>query len=167
MKDGERSNLSAGCADYLRRWKLAALLLLAAPLAAQAPRIVGPGGGGAMYHVTINPLDAREVLLSCDMTGAYISHDRGHHWRMFNLRGSVRFFAFDPGQRGTIYAATDVLWSSHDDGKTWQMVWPKPSTVRAIVMDSDHADETVVAEPNSVGTITALAVEMTVETALR
>ncbi|HEX2918401.1 MAG TPA: hypothetical protein VHN81_07755, partial [Edaphobacter sp.] len=126
---------------------------------AQAPRIVGPGGGGAMYHVTINPLDAKEVLLSCDMTGAYISHDGGHHWRMFNLRGSVRFFVFDPLQRGTIYAATDVLWRSQDDGKTWQMVWPKPSTVRAILMDSDHADETVVAEPNPVGTITALAVD--------
>lgn len=112
-----------------------------------------------MYHVTINPLDAREVLLSCDMTGAYISHDGGQHWRMFNLRGGVRFFAFDPLHRGTIYAATDVLWRSQDDGKTWQMVWPKPSTVRAIVMDSDHADETVVAEPNPVGTITALAVD--------
>ncbi|HEU4635001.1 MAG TPA: hypothetical protein VFS41_02405 [Edaphobacter sp.] len=151
--------MSVRSADYLRRWKLAALLLLAAPLAAQAPRIVGPGGGGAMYHVTINPLDAREVLLSCDMTGAYISHDGGQHWRMFNLRGGVRFFGFDPLQRGTIYAATDVLWRSQDDGKTWQMVWPKPSTVRAILMDSDHADETAVAEPNPVGTITALAVD--------
>lgn len=112
-----------------------------------------------MYHVTINPLDAQEVLLSCDMTGAYISHDGGHHWRMFNLRSSVRFFVFDPVRRGTMYAATDVLWRSRDDGETWQMVWPKPSSVRAILMDSDHADETVVAESNPVGTITALAVD--------
>lgn len=159
MKDGERSNLSAGLASCLHRWKLVALLFFAAPLLAQAPRIVGPGGGGAMFHVTINPMDAREVLLSCDMTGAYISHDGGHHWRMFNLRGGVRFFVFDPVRRGTIYAATDVLWRSQDDGKTWQMLWPKPSSVRSILMDSDHADEAVVSEPNLVGTITALAID--------
>ena len=159
MKDGERSNLSATFAGYLHRWKLATLLLLSAPLLAQTPRITGPGGGGAMYHVTINPMDRKEVLLSCDMTGAYISHDSGHHWRMFNLRGSIRFFVFDPVQRGTIYAATDVLWRSTDNGKTWQMVSPRPSTVRAILMDSDHADETVIAEPNPVGTITALVAD--------
>jgi photosystem II stability/assembly factor-like uncharacterized protein len=151
--------LSEGFAGCLHQWKLAALLFVAAPLLAQAPRIAGPGGGGAMYHVTINPLDAKEVLLSCDMTGAYISHDGGHHWRMFNLRGGVRFFVFDPVRRGTMYAATDVLWRSRDDGKTWQMVWPKSSSVRAIMMDSDHADETVVAEANPVGTIMALAID--------
>jgi photosystem II stability/assembly factor-like uncharacterized protein len=159
MKDGERSNLSTRLSGYLRRWKLAGLLCLSAPLLAQPPRITGPGGGGATFHVTINPLDSKEVLLSCDMTGAYISHDGGHHWRMFNLRGSVHFFVFDPVRSGTIYAGTDVLWRSRDDGKTWQMVWPKPETVRAILMDSDHADETVIAESNPVGTITALAVD--------
>jgi photosystem II stability/assembly factor-like uncharacterized protein len=159
MKDGERSNLSGTFAGYLHRWQLAALLFLSAPLLAQTPRITGPGGGGAMYHVTINPQHPKEVLLSCDMTGAYISHDGGHHWRMFNLRGSVRFFVFDPVRQGTIYAATDVLWRSRDDGKTWQMVWPRPSTVQAILMDSDHADETVIAEPNPVGTITGLAAD--------
>ena len=41
--------------------------------------IVGPGGGGAMYHATISPHDPSEVLVACDMTGAYISHDGGLH----------------------------------------------------------------------------------------
>src|SRR3954451_15757223 len=127
--------------------RLATLLggLAATFLAAQESRIVGPGGGGAMFHVTISPHNPSEVLLSCDMTGAYISHDSGRSWRMFNLRGSIHFFLFDPHNPATIYAATDVLWRSTDDGASWNLVWPMPSTIRSIVMDSDHADESVIA----------------------
>jgi photosystem II stability/assembly factor-like uncharacterized protein len=112
-----------------------------------------------MFHVTINPRNPDEVLLSCDMTGAYISHNGGRHWRMFNLRGAVRFFAFDPLRSGTLYAATDVLWRSTDDGATWRALWPRPSTIRAIRMDSDHADESVIASPNSIGQVVALAID--------
>jgi hypothetical protein len=95
------------------------------------------------------------------MTGAYISHDGGHHWRMFNLRGSIRFFAFDPVLPHTLYAANDLLWRSVDDGVTWSVVWPSPSAIRAIHMDSDHADESVVATPNPIGHIVALAIDPT------
>ena len=133
--------------------------VLLGSLQAQTQRIVGPGGGGAMFHVTISPHDANEVLLSCDMTGAYISHDGGHRWRMFNLRGTMRFFAFDPVQPHTLYAANNLLWRSTDDGVTWSVLWPRPSTIRAIRMDSDHADESVVAIPNPIGQIVALAID--------
>jgi photosystem II stability/assembly factor-like uncharacterized protein len=135
------------------------LASLFSPLRAQGPRIVGPGGGGAMFHVTISPHDPNEVLVSCDMTGAYISHDGGHQWRMFNLRGRVHFFVFDPVQPHVLYAATNVLWRSTDDGATWRLLWPRPSTVRTVLMDSDHADETVVANPDPIGQIVALAID--------
>jgi hypothetical protein len=138
---------------------IAIFFLLLSRMSAQDQRIVGPGGGGAMFHVTISPHDPNEVLLSCDMTGAYISHDGGHNWRMFSLRGTVHFFAFDPVQPHTIYAATDALFRSNDDGGTWQLLWPQPSTVRGILMDSDHADETLIASPNPVGTIITLAID--------
>src|SRR5664279_1681874 len=46
--------------------------------------VVGPGGGGAMFNATISPHDPNEVLIACDMTGSYISHDGGSSWRMFN-----------------------------------------------------------------------------------
>src|SRR5450631_1819425 len=123
--------------------------------------VVGPGGGGAMYHATISPHDPNEVLVACDMTGAYISHDGGHVWRMFNLRGTVRFFAFDPVRPHTIYAGTQVLWRSTDDGVSWKLLWPIPSTVRSIRMSSDHADETIVADRDSMGEIVALAIDPT------
>lgn len=122
-------------------------------------RVVGPGGGGAMFHPTINPRDTSEALVACDMTGAYISHDGGHSWRMFNLRGTVRFFAFDPLQPHVIYAATRALWRSSDDGETWDLVWPKPSTVDGVSMNSDHADETVLSASNPLGEIVALAID--------
>ena len=139
---------------------LAAAFCLAA-LTAYADNftVVGPGGGGAMYHATISPHDPNEVLVACDMTGAYISHDGGHSWRMFNLRGTVRFFAFDPLQAHTIYAGTQALWRSTDDGESWKLVWPKPSAVRGVRMNSDHADETILSDSNSVGEIVALAID--------
>jgi hypothetical protein len=121
--------------------------------------VVGPGGGGAMYHATVSPHNPSEVLVACDMTGAYISHDGGHSWRMFNLGGPVTFFAFDPLQPHTIYAGTQALWRSIDDGESWKMVSPKPSTISGISMNSDHAEETILSKSNPLGSIVALAID--------
>jgi photosystem II stability/assembly factor-like uncharacterized protein len=112
-----------------------------------------------MFHPTISPHDPREALVACDMTGAYITHDGGHSWRMFNLRGPVRFFAFDPQRPHTIYAGTEGLWRSTDDGRSWTLVSPVPSTIRGIRMSTDHADEVLVSDGNPMGEIAALAVD--------
>ena len=143
---------------------IAVTLAVAANLTVPAARaegftIVGPGGGGAMFHPTISPHDPREMLVACDMTGSYISHDGGHSWRMFNLRGPVHFFAFDPIDAHTIYAGNEALWRSSDDGATWNLVWPRPSTVRGIRMSSDHSDETIISDDNPVGELVGLAID--------
>ncbi|MDQ1411078.1 MAG: hypothetical protein QOJ41_2813, partial [Acidobacteriaceae bacterium] len=122
-------------------------------------QIVGPGGGGAMFHPTISPHDRNTVLVSCDMTGSYISHNGGESWRMFNLRGVVQFFVFDPLDNKVIYAQADGLWRSEDAGDTWSLVYPQPTHLREIKMNSDHADEELVAEPNPLGIITAMAID--------
>src|SRR2546423_6063163 len=123
-------------------------------------RIIGPGGGGAMFHPTISPHDANTVLISCDMTGSYITHDGGKSWRMFNLRGVVQFFVFDPLKKDVIYAQATGLWRSQDNGETWALVYPRPSSVQAVKMNSDHSDEDLVAEPNPLGgNITAMAID--------
>jgi len=121
--------------------------------------VVGPGGGGAMFHATISPHDSNEVLVACDMTGSYISHDGGHSWRMFNLRGPVHFFVFDPQQARTIYAGNQGLWRSTDDGESWQLIWPAPASIRDVRMSSDHSDETLISDANRVGEIVALAID--------
>ncbi len=121
--------------------------------------VLGPGGGGAMFNPTISPHDANTVLVSCDMTGAYITHDGGQSWRMFNLRGVVRFFVFDPLDPKVMYAQATGLWRSIDAGETWKLVYPKPATIKTIVMRSDHADENLVADPDPLGTVAALAID--------
>jgi photosystem II stability/assembly factor-like uncharacterized protein len=122
-------------------------------------KIVGPGGGGAMFHPTISPHDTNTVLIACDMTGSYISHDGGNTWRMFNLRGVVRFFVFDPQDAKTMYAQADGLWRSEDSGDSWTLVYPKPSALKEIKMSSDHSDEDLIAQPNPLGNIAAMAID--------
>lgn len=122
-------------------------------------RIVGPGGGGAMFHPTISPHDVNTVLVACDMTGSYITRDGGKSWRMFNLRGVVDFFVFDPSDAKTMYAHATGLWRSIDNGEHWTLVYPDPSSVRGIEMNSDHSDEQILASPDPLQTISAMAID--------
>jgi photosystem II stability/assembly factor-like uncharacterized protein len=112
-----------------------------------------------MFNPTISPHDPNTVLISCDMTGSYITHDGGRTWRMFNLRGVVNFFVFDPLDAKTIYAHATGLWRSTDGGEKWSLVYPSPSAVKGIKMDSDHSDEQILADPDPLSTIAALAVD--------
>jgi photosystem II stability/assembly factor-like uncharacterized protein len=122
-------------------------------------RVIGPGGGGAMFNPTISPHDPNTVLISCDMTGSYITHDGGRTWRMFSLRGVVNFFVFDPLDAKTIYAHATGLWRSTDGGEQWTLVYPSPSAVKGVKMDSDHSDEQILADPDPLRTIAALAID--------
>jgi photosystem II stability/assembly factor-like uncharacterized protein len=144
--------------------RLAYLVLAALALSGGTDRpggftVVGPGGGGAMFHPSVSPHDRDTVLVSCDMTGAYISHDGGKSWRMFNLRGVVEFFVFDPKEKQVIYAQATGLWRSSDNGETWKLVYPKPSSVKGVRMNSDHSDEEIVADPDPLGSISAMAID--------
>src|SRR5207248_10688153 len=92
-------------------------------------RIIGPGGGGATFHPSVSPHDPQTVLVSCDMTGSYITHDAGKSWRMFNLRGVVEFFVSDPLDRKVMYAQSHALWRRWDEAEPWRSVYPARSAV--------------------------------------
>jgi photosystem II stability/assembly factor-like uncharacterized protein len=139
---------------------LAASLLTSAP----APRrdgwkVLGPGGGGAQFFPTISPHDPKVVLVGCDMTGSYISKDGGASWRMFNLRGRSSLFVFDPVDPKVIYARSIGLWRSTDQGDTWKLVAPDPSTVTGISMPDDHASGRLVTNPPASNAVGALVVD--------
>ena len=69
-------------------------------------KVIGPGGGGGILLPTISPFDENFVLTHCDMTGAYVTHNGGADWRMFNLWTVPNDFEFDPVNPNTIYIAT-------------------------------------------------------------
>src|SRR6185312_206373 len=75
--------------------------------------------------------------------------------------GVVKYFAFDPVDPKTMYAGNQGLWRSTDGGETWKLLYPQPSALKGVKMNSDHADETLIAEPNPLGTIVALAIDAT------
>jgi photosystem II stability/assembly factor-like uncharacterized protein len=112
-----------------------------------------------MFNPTISPHDPSTVLISCDMTGSYITHDAGRTWRMFNLRGVVDFFVFDPVDPKTMYAHATGLWRSTDGGEKWNLIYPSPSAVKGVTMNSDHAGEKILADPDPLSTIAAMAVD--------
>jgi photosystem II stability/assembly factor-like uncharacterized protein len=134
------------------------------PKSAAAPRldawrVLGPGGGGAMYFPTISPHDERVVLLRCDMGGAYLTLDGGESWRMFNLRGTVAFFDHDPQDANVMYAATIALWRSADRGKTWRMAYPPAAEVERIESEGDHASEGVLLKGGGRPQMDAMAID--------
>jgi len=143
--------------------------LLGSPAAAPpafdgAPRrdqwvVMGPGGGGSIYLPTASPHTPNDLLAHCDMTGAYISHDGGDSWRMFNLRGRVRFDLFDPVDPKVIYVSTIGLWRSADRGETWRLVHPDPSSVTGLDILGDEAGERILTRGTSQGSISTLAVD--------
>ena len=145
------------------------LLAFLPPLAAQsrghaAPRldawrVLSPGGGGAQFNPVVSPVDPKLVLVNCDMTGSYISIDGGDSWRMFSLRGVVRFFVPDPLDSNIIYAATDSLFRSTNKGKTWELILPKPEDVSKVVIGGDHAEEQVLTRDGAQVSVQALAVD--------
>jgi len=105
------------------------VLVLVTDLASAAEpwRPVGLTGGGAMFSLSVSPHDANVVMLSCDMSGAYLSHDGGRTWRMIHhahLRGStVCAAAFDPHDPKRIIAPSGWgadLRITTDGGRTWK-----------------------------------------------
>jgi hypothetical protein len=124
-----------------------AILLILTTLAGSAKgpdsngwKIVGPGGGGTTIGPTISPHDPSLVVEHCDMTGGYVTRDNGQSWRMFNLRGGINSFAFDPVNPQVIYAANAALWQSSDSGRSWKMLFPNPALNTIEHQIGDHSD---------------------------
>ncbi len=148
-----------------RRSTLAILIVFAVVAAAQSPgaagwKVIGPGGGGTTIGPTISPHDSRLVVEHCDMTGGYVTTDNGLSWHMFNLRGGIQVFAFDPVDPRVIYAGNAALWRSGDAGRTWKMLFPSPARNTVEHQLGDHSDYSLTSDDSAYpgGDISAIAI---------
>jgi photosystem II stability/assembly factor-like uncharacterized protein len=157
-------------AKVIRKLIFFAFVLITARAAQRHDRweIIGPGGGGAQFIPAINTGNPKDVFVACDMTGAYLSHDGGNTWRMFNLGGVVVSFVFDPTDARIYYARTSgqhsagrggALWRSTDAGDTWRLIYPDPASVTGVLASDDHASNSIGSSAKLAGEIVTLAVD--------
>jgi photosystem II stability/assembly factor-like uncharacterized protein len=102
-------------------------------------QVLGPGGGGSMFVPTVSPHDPDTALVTCDMTGTYITYDGGQSWLEINLKTRVDAITFDPVNPGVIYAGSSGLFRSEDNGKCWRLIFPKQETVTGERFIGDEA----------------------------
>lgn len=120
---------------------------------------VGFGGGGAMFYPTVSPHNPNRVFVSCDMTGSFATYNSGKSWRMFNLKGPVDYYVFDPVDSNTVYANSIGLFKSTDKGNTWTLFYPSPSLASGVVSKGDHANELVVTKDSTLRKVIAFAID--------
>jgi photosystem II stability/assembly factor-like uncharacterized protein len=125
---------------FLNRWKVSmdnlfSHLDTANPKDSRRPPsggwlILGPGGGGCVHTLTVNPHRPDTLVVSCDMTAGYITHNGGKSWREFNLKSRQYAYAFDPHDTDTLWVGTSGLFRSRDNGGTWQLIFPDPARLK-------------------------------------
>ena len=122
--------------------------------------LLGPGGGGCVHSLTINPHRPDTMVVSCDMTGGYITHAGGLSWREFNLKSRQYAYAFDPINPEVLYVGTSGLFRSEDNGATWQLVFPDPQHVTGETRLGDEAAHEFISSDNwPGGTIHAILID--------
>jgi photosystem II stability/assembly factor-like uncharacterized protein len=119
----------------------------------------GYGGGGAMFYPAVSPHDDNYAFVACDMTGSFVTYNGGLSWRLFSLRGPVKFFVFDPVNPDIVYANSIALFKSVDRGKTWNILYPVPAEIKGFIGKGDHAEERIITIDSTRRHVRALAVD--------
>jgi hypothetical protein len=128
--------------------------LVGAPPATWLSR--GPGAGGALYSPSINPANANEYYVACDMSGLYRTTDYGDSYTTVNfaqLQGgheaAVRF-TNDPNVAYCLSFGGDlaVPMKSTDGRQTWSPLPGNPlpaDDIYSLWADPGHPDRVIVA----------------------
>lgn len=110
--------------------------------------ILGPGGGGCVHTLTVNPQRPETMVVSCDMTAGYITHNGGKSWRAFNLKSRQYAYAFDPHDPHTLWVGTSGLFRSDDEGTTWRLIFPDPARLQGETRLDDEARHRFLSDDN-------------------
>lgn len=122
--------------------------------------ILGPGGGGCVHTLTVNPQRPDTMVVSCDMTAGYITNNGGKSWREFNLKSRQYAYAFDPLDPDTLWVGTSGLFRSRDNAATWKLVFPDPARVTGETRLDDECRHCFISTDNWPGrTIHAITVD--------
>ena len=81
--------------------------------------------GGSLSDLAVEPADADSVFAAVTMAGVYHSRDGGDHWERTGLGADAGFsrITYGVASTTTLYACGgEGLWSSVDDGQTWQPI---------------------------------------------
>ncbi|MFA4986363.1 MAG: hypothetical protein WC712_07245 [Candidatus Brocadiia bacterium] len=127
-----------------------ALLLVLAPATAEKSASsngwepLGLSGGGAMFCPAVSPVNGKNMLVHCDMSAAYYSHDGGRNWRMIHhsqLSSNTKVTpCWHPTEADTVFSAggwgSDTIKVSRDGGETWDKLGTLPASLEgAIAID--------------------------------
>ncbi len=78
-----------------------------------------------MYTPTISPHDPKVGIITCDMSGVYLTRDGGRRWRVLPGMRTGHGVAFSSTDPNTIFlGVSDKLYRSTDLGSTWHPVTP-------------------------------------------
>ncbi len=94
--------------------------------------VIGAGGYGALFDAAIDPFDGHTLAARCDMGGLYVSHDEGKSWDRHNINGTILTLRFDPSTEGVIWAGGSGVYKSVDHGKTFNLVYPAPESIKTM-----------------------------------
>ena len=119
----------------------------------------GYGGGGATFNPAVSPFNPNYAFVACDMTGSFVTYNGGESWRMFNLRGPVDFFVFDPLDSNTVYANSVALFKSTDKGVTWNVLYPSAADIKKVISKGDHGSEVIVTTDSAKRDVLCLAID--------
>ncbi|HBM97851.1 MAG TPA: hypothetical protein DD413_00355, partial [Ruminococcus sp.] len=91
--------------------------------------LIGAGGYGALYDVSIDPFNDSILATRCDMGGLYMSYNKGKSWERRNILGVMSDIDFDEENDGVVYATGSGVYKSIDHGKTFELIFPSKESI--------------------------------------